>query len=88
MLRIYTGNLPPETTEEELTELFSAYGRVRSMDIAKDIFTGKCRGFAFVQMEGHEARAAIKALNGYELHGKQLRVNQERPRDQRRGGRR
>lgn len=88
MLKIYAGNLPPETTEDELTKLFSAYGRVRSIDLAKDIFTGKCRGFAFVQMEGHEARAAISALNGYELNGRQLRVNQERPREQRKGGRR
>lgn len=88
MLKIYAGNLPPETTEQELTELFSTYGRVRALDLPKDIFSGKCRGFAFVQMEGHEARAAISGLNGYELHGRQLRVNQERPRDQRKGGRR
>jgi len=87
MLKIYVGNLPPETTIEEVTELFSQHGRVRSIDVAKDIFSGKCRGFGFIEMEGHEARAAISALNGYSLHGNSLKVNQERPRNQR-GGRR
>ncbi len=87
MLKIYVGNLPPDATLEEVTELFSNHGRVRSIDVAKDIFSGKCRGFGFVEMEGHEARAAISALNGHLLHGNNLRVNQERPKNQR-GGRR
>lgn len=88
MLKIYVGNLPPETSEADLSELFSAHGKVRSLDLPKDIFSGKCRGFAFIEMEGHEARAAITALNGREIGGKQIRVNQERPREQKRGGRR
>lgn len=88
MLKIYVGSLPPDTTDEELTELFQAYGRVRSIQVARDIFSGKCKGFAFLEMEGHEARAAISALNGRSLRGNLLRVNEERPRSERSGGRR
>jgi len=88
MLRIYAGNLPPDITEQEFTELFAAYGRVRSIELARDIFSGRCRGFGFVEMEGHEARAAIAGLNGRNLRGNMLRVNEERPRGRRGGGRR
>lgn len=80
MLRIYAGNLPPDLTEQEFTELFAQHGRVRSMSLARDIFSGRCRGFGFIEMEGHEARAAISALNGFNLRGNSLRVNEERPR--------
>lgn len=83
MLKIYVGNLPPETTVEEVSELFAQHGKVRSIDVARDIFSGKCRGFGFIEMEGHEARAAISALNGHSLHGNNIRVNQERPKNQR-----
>ena len=88
MLRLYAGNLPPDITEKEFTELFSEFGRVFKYDLARDIFTGRCRGFGFVEMEGHEARAAISALNGRTLRGNSLRVNEERPRAKGRGGRR
>lgn len=83
MLSIYVGNVPSDTTEKELTELFSAHGRVRSIKLPQDVFSGKCRGFGFVDMEGHEARAAITALNGRDLRGSTLRVTLERPRDAR-----
>lgn len=88
MRRIYAGNLPSDTTEQELTELFSAHGRVRSIRLATDVFSGQCRGFGFIEMEGHEARAAIAALDGKELRGKPLRVNEERPKPGRDGHRR
>lgn len=86
MLRIYIGNLPPDITDSEFTELFATYGRVRSIEVVRDLFSGRCRGFGFVEMEGHEARAAISGLDGYNLRGNSLRVNEERPRATRRGG--
>lgn len=64
MKKIFAGNLPADTTEQELTTMFAAYGRVRSIRLARDVFSGTCRGFGFIEMEGHEARAAISALNG------------------------
>lgn len=86
MRRIYAGNLPPDTTEKELTEMFSAHGKVRSIKLMHDVFSGKCKGFGFIEMEGHEARAAIAGLNGKELRGNLLRVNEER-KDEKAGGR-
>lgn len=88
MRKMYVGNLAPETREAEVSELFAQHGTVRSIRITTDVFTGKCRGFGFVEMEGHEARAAIAALNGTMLNGQPMRVNEERPRDKRAGGRR
>jgi RNA recognition motif-containing protein len=88
MLKIFVGNLPGATTEEDVSTLFSEYGRVRSLRLARDVFSGQCRGFGFVEMEGHEARAAIAALNGREFKGNPLRVNEERPEKGRRRGRR
>ncbi|MGB2681063.1 MAG: RNA-binding protein [Candidatus Competibacter sp.] len=87
MKTIFVGNLPPDATEQEITELFSTHGRVRSLRLVRDVFSGNCRGFGFVEMEGHEARAAIGALNGWELRGQRLKVNEERPKE-RSGGRR
>ncbi len=90
MKRIFAGNLPPETTEKDLTELFSAHGKVRSIKLPTDLFSGKCRGFGFIEMEGHHARAAIAALNGKDFNGRPLKVNEEKPQELRggRGGRR
>jgi RNA recognition motif-containing protein len=88
MLKMYVGNLPAETTEDDVAALFADYGRVRSLRLARDVFSGQCRGFGFVEMEGHEARAAIAGLDGRDFKGKQLRVNEERPKKNRRRGRR
>ena len=85
MLKLFVGNLPPEAREKDVRSLFDEFGTVRSIDIAHDIFTGKCKGFCFVEMEGHEARAAQAALDGKVLHGGNLlKVRLENPR---RGGR-
>lgn len=85
MRKMYVGNLAPETREQDLVELFSQHGRVRSIRVASDVFTGRCRGFAFIEMEGHEARAAMAALNGAVFKGRPLKVNEERPSRERRG---
>ncbi|MEI2780810.1 MAG: RNA-binding protein [Candidatus Competibacter sp.] len=87
MKMIFVGNLPPDATEDEISGLFSTHGRVRSIRLVRDVFSGNCRGFGFVEMEGHEARAAISALNGWELRGQRIKVNEERPKE-RAGGRR
>jgi RNA recognition motif-containing protein len=87
MLKMYVGNLSPDTREADVRELFAQHGKVRSIRLASDVFTGRCRGFGFVEMEGHEARAAIAALNGMMFKGQQIKVNEERPRDKRAGGR-
>jgi len=74
------GNLPPNTTEESLKALFSTVGTVRSIELVKDLFSGHCKGFAFVEMEGHEARQAIADLNGKVFEGKMLKVKFEEKR--------
>jgi RNA recognition motif-containing protein len=79
MKRIFAGNLAPETTEQDLTTAFGAFGRVRSIKLMQDVFSGKCKGFGFIEMEGHEARAAIAGLNGKDLRGRPMKVNEERP---------
>ena len=87
MLTIFVGNLPTDTREADLRELFGQYGTVRSLKLLADVFTGKCRGIGFVEMEGHEARAAIAALNGKTFRERSLKVAQERPEAHRRAGR-
>ncbi len=87
-MNIYVGNLPFDTSEEELQQLFAAYGQVASAAIIKDRYSGQSRGFGFVEMPNREqAQAAIAALNGYEIKGRKLNVNEARPRgDRPRGG--
>ncbi|MDH3688357.1 MAG: RNA-binding protein [Gammaproteobacteria bacterium] len=79
MKKLFVGNLSSDASEETVTELFSQYGTVRSIRLTKDVFTGKCRGFGFIEMEGHEARAAMAALDGKTFSGKSLRVRYEDP---------
>lgn len=88
MLKMFVGNLTPDATEESVKALFSEFGTVRSINLISDIFSGKCRGFGFVEMEGHEARAAIEALDGKVVGGNAIRVRFEDPRSSRKGRRR
>jgi len=81
--RIFVGNLAAEVSEQSLRELFSEFGTVRSLELIADIFTRKCRGFGFVEMEGHEARAAVAGLDGKSFSGKYIRVRFEDPRKRR-----
>lgn len=86
-MNIYVGNLPFGATEDELKQAFSAYGQVASVSIIKDKFSGESRGFGFVEMPAKaEADAAIAGLNGTELNGRTLTVNEARPRTEGRGG--
>ena len=75
--KLFIGNLPDGTTEEDLQSVFSQYGTVRSSKVVKDVFSGRCKGFGFIEMEGHEARAAIAGLNGKDFNGNSLKVNFE-----------
>tara|TARA_B100001142_G_C14204059_1_gene605005 strand:- start:61 stop:321 length:261 start_codon:yes stop_codon:yes gene_type:complete len=75
--KLFIGNLAPNTKEQELQDLFSEFGKVRSLKLVTDVFSGQCKGFGFIEMEGHEARAAIAGLNGRDFNGKQLKVNFE-----------
>ncbi len=88
MITLSVRGLPRSTTEEGLLALFGEYGVVRSMKLAKDLFSGDCRGFAIIDMEGHEARAAMAALDGSQYQGSMIRVAPDRPRKGRGGKRR
>jgi len=80
-LNIYVGNLPYETTDDELHNTFSEYGSVDSARVVIDRVSGRSRGFGFVEMsEDSEAQTAIDSLNGKPLRGRPLTVNQARPR--------
>lgn len=86
-MNIYVGNLSYQTTEDDIRQAFAAYGEVTSASIIKDKFSGESRGFAFVEMPNPaEARQAIQAMNGADLGGRALKVNEARPREE--GGRR
>lgn len=85
--RIYVGNLPYSTNEAELRELFEQHGGVDDVSLIYDRDTGRARGFGFVEMEDGDADDAIEALNGSELGGRRLTVNEARPRGGGGGGR-
>ncbi len=87
-MNIYIGNLSFDTTDEDLRKAFEGYGEVTSVNIITDRYTGKPRGFGFVEMPSKgEAQAAIDGLNGQELQGQTLNVNEARPRTERGGDR-
>jgi len=87
-MNIYVGNLSYEVTEEDLKEAFGGFGGVDTVKIIKDNYTGRSKGFGFVEMPAKsEAQSAIEGLNGKDLKGRNLNVNEARPRAEgRRGG--
>ncbi|MEX1022243.1 MAG: RNA-binding protein [Dehalococcoidia bacterium] len=84
--RIYVGNLPFSATEEQVEQLFAAHGEVIGVALPTDRDTGRPRGFGFVEMESDAAAAAIRALDGVDFGGRNLRVNPAEPRENRGGG--
>jgi RNA recognition motif-containing protein len=80
-MEIFVGNLGPDVTETEITELFKPFGQVTSVQLVRELFTGKGKGFGFVEMPGKaHSRAAIAGLNGRDLAGRPLKVNEALPR--------
>ncbi len=85
--KLYVGGLPYSVTEDKLQEIFSAHGTVESARVITDRFTGRSRGFGFVEMSSdEEAQTAIDSLNGSDLDGRSLTVNEARPQENRGGG--
>ena len=90
-MKIYVGNLSYEATEDDLQQAFEAFGQVASVEIIRDRFSGQSKGFGFVEMPAKaEAQSAMADLNGTELKGRTLKVDEARPRSEgrRSGGRR
>ncbi len=87
-MNIFVGNLAKDVTEDDLQELFSEYGNIKSIKVIRDLFSGESKGFGFIEMPGNEqAQKAMSELNTRELKGKKIVVNEARPRnDNRRGG--
>lgn len=87
-INLYVGNLPYHTSENDLNDLFATYGEVQSAKIIMDRDTGRSKGFGFVEMSSRsEGEEAISALNGKDMDGRQIKVNEARPRNNDRGGR-
>ena len=85
--KLYVGNLPYDTADKDLENLFTEHGTVQSAQVIMDRDTGRSKGFGFVEMNtGEEAQAAIKAVNGKDINGRSLTVNEARPREERAGG--
>ena len=85
--KLYVGGLPYSVTEDKLQEIFSAHGTVESARVITDRFTGRSRGFGFVEMSSEEeAQTAIDSLNGTDLEGRSLTVNEARPQENGGGG--
>ena len=85
-MRIFVGNLSYQTTEDQLTDMFSEAGQVESATIVTDRDTGRSRGFAFIEMDRDAAAKAIEKFNGVELNGRTINVNEARPRPERNFG--
>lgn len=86
-MKLYVGNLPYNTNEQELSKIFEQHGQVSSVKIVTDRDTGRSRGFAFVEFsQRDEGEAAMGALNGYSMGGRPLTVNEARPQERRGGG--
>ena len=85
-MNIFVGNLARGVTDDDLRQAFEAFGRITSVSIIKDKFSGESRGFGFVEMANPaEAKAAINGLNGKDLKGQAINVNEARPRGESRG---
>jgi RNA recognition motif-containing protein len=85
--KLYVGNLPYETGEAELQDLFARAGTVETVKVMRDMATGRARGFAFVEMStDDEARKAVTELNEYQLDGRRIAVNEARPKPEYSGG--
>jgi RNA recognition motif-containing protein len=85
-MNIYVGNLPFETTDDDLRAMFEKHGEVSSAKVISDQYTGKSRGFAFVEMPDTEkGNAAVAEFNGSDLGGRTLKVSEAKPREDRRG---
>lgn len=85
--KLYVGNLSFNTTTQDLEQMFAEFGTVQSTNIIEDRETGRSRGFAFVELSSkEEAQNAISALNGKEIDGRELTVNEAKPREERSGG--
>ena len=87
-MNIYVGNLSYEVTEEDLKEAFGVFGEVETVRVLKDNYSGRSKGFGFVEMPNNaDAQSAISSLNDTELKGRTVKVNTARPRTENRGGR-
>lgn len=85
-MKLYVGNLPFTTTSEDLSRLFATHGAVESAEVVMDRDTGRSRGFGFVEMSDDDGRRAIEELDGTDIGGRRLTVNEARPRQPRGGG--
>lgn len=86
-MKLYVGNLPYNVTEDDIRKAFAEFGTVDSVNIVTDKYTGKSKGFAFVEMNSkEESRAAVAGVNGKQIGGRTVRVDEARPRPERGGG--
>lgn len=85
-MKIYVGNLPFTATDAEVRELFEAYGTVNEVSVIADRDTGRPRGFAFVEMPDDQGKAAIEGLDGHDMGGRNLKIAEAKPKENRGGG--